>query len=262
MHGWYRNGADGAATYGTIGGVQTIRQPIKKKLQLIGSQLIVGVSGAVGLGQRIAGEVEGVQRHGIPIDEKTKKQLHQCKPYEVMSFLRHALWNIVGRELEIARISAQTFGTSALQSAIVQTAVSLLVGGEPSLFHFDHQGAVEQVTDDLPFVALGSGQIIADPFLAFIRRIFWDDKPPNVEQGLFAAVWAIQHAIETNAGGVGPPIQIVTFTKGKDKVWKTQEMPEQSNEERLQFIDALEKEIEKLPATMEEAKKAVPPPPA
>src|SRR5262249_21010941 len=151
--------------------------------------------------------------------------------------------------LEIARMTAQSLGASALQSAMMHSMIALLVGNEPCLFHFDQQGSAELATEDLPFVSIGSGQIIADPFLAFIRRLFWKDEPPSIEQGVFAAVWAIQHAIETNAGGVGPPIQIVTYTKVKDgqqSVWRAQEMGKEDNEERLQFIEELEAEIAKL----------------
>jgi 20S proteasome alpha/beta subunit len=256
-------GADGAATYGSLGQL-TIRQPVKKKIRLIGNQVVVGVSGPVGLGQRIAGEVEAIQKNGIPIDEKQRKALIHCKPYEVMGFLRHMIWGIVGPELEIARVTAQTLGAAALQSALMQAVVVLLVGNEPCLFHFDQQGSGEQATDDLPFVAIGSGQLIADPFLAFIRRLFWKDRLPTSDEGVFAAVWAVQHAIETNPGGVGPPIQIINMIKveeGKNLIWRAQEMSQALNEERLQFIGSLEAEIANLPKTIEEAKKAIPPPP-
>jgi 20S proteasome alpha/beta subunit len=255
-------GADGAATYGVLG-TPTIRQPVKKKLRCMGTQVVVGVSGSVGLGQRIAGEVEAIQKFGIPGDEKNRKQLHQCKPHEVMGFLRHALWNIVGKELEIARVTAQTLGAAALNSALMQAVVVLLVGNEPCLFHFDQQGSAEQATDDLPFVAIGSGQLIADPFLAFIRRLFWQEQIPTIEQGVFAAVWSIQHTIKTNAGGVGPPIQIVIFRKvgqGKDEAWRAQEMPKEFNEERLQSIEALEGDIAKLMTTQTNTKNVQPPP--
>jgi 20S proteasome alpha/beta subunit len=251
-------GADGAATYGVLG-TPTIRQSVKKKLRLMGSQVVVGVSGPVGLGQRIAGEIEALQKLGIPIDQNQRKLLSTCKPYEALGFMRHLIWSIVGQELEIARTASQAIGACAFQSALAQTIAALLVANEPCLFSFDQQGSGEQATDDLPFVAIGSGQLIADPFLAFIRRIFWKDQVPTLEQGVFAACWAIQHAIHTNAGGVGPPIQIVTFSKGKDgakPIWQAQEMLPETNDERLQFIDVLEKKIAELPNIMMDKKSA------
>jgi hypothetical protein len=41
----------------------------------------------------------------------------------------------VGPELEIARVTAQTLAAAALQSAMMQAIIVLLVGGDPCLFH-------------------------------------------------------------------------------------------------------------------------------
>jgi len=46
-------GADGAATLGALG-QKTVQQPVRK-LSTIANSAILGVSGAVGLGQRIGG---------------------------------------------------------------------------------------------------------------------------------------------------------------------------------------------------------------
>lgn len=258
-------GADGAATYAVLG-QQTIRQPVKKKLRVAGSQqVVVGVSGSVGIGQRIAGEVEGVQRQGLPQDAegKNRKPLSKSKPHEVMAVLRHLIWGIVGPELEIARAMAQGVGTPVpIHLALSQSLVALLVSNEPLLFSFDQQGMPDQLTDDLPFTAIGSGQLIADPFLAFLRRIYWPDALPDVEQGVFTTIWALQHAIATNPGGVGPPIQIVTFRQEQDKAWRAREMPQEKWQEHLQAINAIEKEIANLPKQLQQGTSAPPPPKA
>ncbi len=49
-------GADGAATLGVMGH-QTARQTTKK-LTILSESVVVGVSGPVGLAQRVAGEVQ------------------------------------------------------------------------------------------------------------------------------------------------------------------------------------------------------------
>jgi 20S proteasome alpha/beta subunit len=253
-------GADGAATYAVLG-QQTIRQPVKKKLRVGGSQqVVVGTSGSVGIGQRVAGEVEAIQRNGIPVDGQPKK-LAQTRPHEAMAALRQSIWRIVGSELEIARAASQMIGSGLpIQAAMSQSLVALLVGNEPCLFQFDHQGMPEQVTEDLPFVAIGSGQLIADPFLAFLRRIYWPTELPDVEQGVFTTVWALHHAIATHPGGVGMPIQLITFRKEDDKIWRAKEVPEQRWQEALQAVDAIEKGIQKIPKQLQEDGNAPPPP--
>jgi 20S proteasome alpha/beta subunit len=248
-------GADGAATYGVMG-QSTIRQMVKKKLRLLGSQGVVGVSGPVGIGQRIAGELDTIRNHGFTVQGK-KVLLSALKPHEAMGMLRQVLWQIIGAEMDIAKVTAGTIGNpSPIHGCLSQSLVCLLVGNEPCLIQFDQQGAPELATEDLPFVALGSGQLIADPFLAFLRRIYWPNSLPDVEQGIFTTIWALHHAIETHPGGVGPPIQIVIFrqeTEGSQKIWRAKEMPEASWQEHLQFIKSIETELANVPKKLQQA---------
>src|SRR5207245_1801501 len=102
-------------------------------------------------------------------------------------------------------VGAQVAAASALASALVAT----MIGKAYHLFQFNHQGSAEAATTHLPFVAIGSGQATADPFLAFIRRLFWPSKLPATGEGLFAGVWTVRHAIHTSPGGVADPIQAV-----------------------------------------------------
>jgi hypothetical protein len=77
------------------------------------------------------------------------------------------------------------------------------------------------MTEELPFACIGSGQTIADPFLGLLRRVFWSDHQPTTDEGLFAAVWALDHAIKVNPGGVAEPMQVITMIqKGSDFVVK------------------------------------------
>jgi len=209
-------GADGAATYGALG-QRTILQPTKK-LSLIGDRFIVGVSGPIGLGQRIVGVIE----HLATSEEQTDKQVFESqddsvprKPVEAMRSVRQGLMPHIDEELRVAANAAPAIGqTLANQSAISHTLLAALVQRTPCLFHFDHQGAPEEVPDQLPFISIGSGQQIADPFLAFIRRIFWGTNSlPNLGDGTFAVLWTLLHAIQTNAGGVAEPVQIATLTR-------------------------------------------------
>ena len=61
---------------------------------------------------------------------------------------------------------------------------------------------------------MGSGQPIADPFIAFISKAMFGKKKPKLNEGVFAVFWALQHAIDLNAGGINGPAQIATLSKG------------------------------------------------
>jgi 20S proteasome alpha/beta subunit len=242
-------GADGAATFGPHG-QPTIRQSVKNKIRRLGAdQGMVGVSGHVGLGQRIIGEIEGLRNAGQ----------FKGSSFQVMTTIRKAIWGHIEVEMQIARAAAQAAGAGALQAVMSSTLAAVLLNAkEPCLFQFDYMAMPEQATDDLPFVAIGSGQLIAEPFLAFLRRIYWPNKLPTVDEGVFAAVWTIQHAILTHHGGVGPPIQVVTLRESDG--WKAKEMPEARWQELLGHIESIEKELTLIPGKLDQAKAAKPPP--
>jgi 20S proteasome alpha/beta subunit len=219
-------GSDGAATFGAMG-QQTIRQSATK-LHILRDCIVVGVSGSVGLAQRITGEI---------LELYDTNKFSGKESYAAMKIIREGLWNHIGQELQIAGHAKNAIPpNAAILSAITQTLVAMPVKKNPCLFQFDQQGAPEEATKDLPFVAIGSGQSIADPFLAFLRRIFWSTTLPTLSDGLLATVWTLRHAIETNPGGVSDPIQIITL----DKNGKARQIPEEELKEHLEAVDAAE----------------------
>ena len=194
-------GADGAATLGRPG-QPTVIQPVTK-LHVAPSQLIVGFSGHVGLAQLCQSNFEQLWEESIRNQSATRSEL-QRKLYDAIS-------------PEAQRVLSQSapFGNHAVSIALIHSLVAAPVDGHTELIQCDYPTMAEFATDDLPYVAIGSGQPLADPFLAFIRRIFWPDTPPRLAQGVFAAVWTLQHTIEVNPGGVADPIQIMTLTYDK-----------------------------------------------
>lgn len=240
-------GSDGAATLGAMGH-STVLQPVKK-LRIIADSVIVGTSGYVGIGQRIAGEVESLYTSG-----KLKNQ----KPHEVMTVIRTEIWNkVLMMELQAANVAKNVAGGAAMASAISHSVVGITLNKVPCLFQFDQQGAPEQASGNLPFISIGSGMPLADPFLAFLRRIFWEKRLPSVSEGVFATLWTLRQAIQTTPGGVAEPIQIIEMKDGKAR-----ELAEDEFREHDEAIEAAEKSLRdyrehmKSPATEE-----VPPPP-
>jgi hypothetical protein len=195
-------GADSAFTMGVLG-QQTVSQSAPK-IEVVDGRALIATSGPVGLGQRLAGVFGDVLRENrIPTS---------LKSYKVMGVLRGAFWEPIENELKAAAVAQQVIGSVAHTSALSWTLLAMSVGGRPTLYQFDQQGAPEEATDKIPFVCLGSGQMIADPFMAFLRGIFWQaDTLPTINEGLFATVWTLAQAIDVSPGGLGRPIRVFTL---------------------------------------------------
>lgn len=230
-------GADGAATLG-VPGQMTVRQPVRK-LSIIEDRIIIGTSGPVGLGQRLADELASIWK---------SRELLSKSPEAAMGHLRVKFFNHISVEMQAASMARNVIGSAANASAVSQTILALPIGKRLCLIQFDQQGAPELATTDLPFIAIGSGQPIADPFLAFLRRVLWRhgckaaDPLPQLGDGITGALWTLQHAILTNPGGVSDPIQMVILRKdGGD--YSARELADAELAEHKQAIAALEGKI-------------------
>lgn len=224
-------GSDGAATLGGLGN-KTITQPTKK-LAILQNKIIIGVSGPVGLGQRITGEIDNLWK---------TDSLSGKKPFQAMTLISKKIREHLIPEIEVATKTRPLLGNLSLESVITQTLVALPLNRTPLLFQFDHQGSPEEATDDLPFVSIGIGQTIADPFLGFIRRLFWPKSCPNINQGIFAALWTLQHAISISPGGITEPIFITTLKKeGSD--WVANECEDLELKEHHEAISEAENSL-------------------
>jgi len=200
--------ADGAATLGSMG-QSTAQQPIKK-LYTLKDKIVMGVSGPVGLGQLLKGKMESLW------DANT---FSGKRPHEGMSLISQGFREYIMPELQVAQVARNAIGSAGLSSAVSHSLVAVPISRELCLFQFDQQGAPEQTTEELPFTSIGSGQPIADPFLGLLRRVLWSDHQPTVNEGLFAAVWTLDHAIRVNPGGVAEPMQLITMLQnGGDTV--------------------------------------------
>jgi hypothetical protein len=176
-------GADGAATLADASGRPLVREPITK-LNAIEDAVILGVSGSVGAAQLYQDSI----RTGTG-KLKTGSLAH----------IQRKLTNLLAPDADISK------GTgSALVVLLAQRKAELLQ-------YAPKFGSVEAATDEIPFMSLGSGQYAADPFLAFLRRVFWLDRLPKLNEGIFATVWTLEHAIRTSPGGIGLPMQVMTL---------------------------------------------------
>jgi len=132
---------------------------------------------------------------------------------EVMKVLGSEIAQTVHQYLQTGALTRQLGidGSGSLCKSLVAMPVQKI----PQLFCFDFGGQPEMATADLPFMAVGSGQPIADPFLAFLKRLFWPNRVPTLAEGRLAAVWTIAHVTKTNPGGVGGDIQLWMLARGQ-----------------------------------------------
>ena len=236
-------GADSAAT--SSHGPQSLIQIISnEKINIIGGKVIIASTGSVGLGQRF---------HGV-IKSSWDKKLFQ-KP--MMECLR-----------EITRATLQDFeytGNGRLppqQGGLnFGSLMAFPLDGAAQLVEFgslDFQPEIKK--DQIHFVAMGSGQVLAEPFLAFVSRVLWGGNPPDVQMGAFGLYWVLSHTIQYAPGGVGKPIKIAVLKKEKGD-WVARSVEGDELQEPEQHVAEIEKLIASYPKAVVEGVTSAPPPP-
>ncbi len=188
-------GTDSAATLGFptgAGKMATIEQPCHK-IDVIGGRIILAGTGQVGYGQRF---VEDVKK--LSLGEFSKKS-----PVEI------------GKMLSKAGIDdfASTQGSKGEYGALV----AFPADGAAHICELAIKDFQPELKDEkIWFVSMGSGQAIADTFLALMRSVFWpNSNPTTCEDGIFLVHWALRHAIDVNPGGINAPACIAILIKGK-----------------------------------------------
>jgi len=183
-------GADGSATF-AAGQMRTIEQPTQK-IEIIDGTCILAGSGEIGLGQRMAPIVANNMRQGA---------FRKRTPTDMMT--------------ELSNLVLQDFGRSFIKHEQVPfgALLAFFTGGQHHLCEFQlHNMRPELKTDKLWYVSMGSGQLIVDPFLALIREIYWEEGLPKKQDATFLVMWALEHVINCNAGGINEPIQIAELS--------------------------------------------------
>jgi len=185
-------GSDSSSTF-TAGNFNTIEQHTKKIEILNNKKVIVAGTGQVGMGQRFCDQIN-------------------------QGFASGAFKNLNGIQI----------GTKMCELAKIDfTKTQALHGQYGALVAYNSKNDLhlcefaisdfqpEQKTNNMWYASMGSGQIIADPFLGLMRQVYWQDGMPSLRDGIFITAWAIQHAIDVNSGGIGGDIQMSTLILDK-----------------------------------------------
>ena len=212
-------GADSIATFGS-----EIEQEVSYKIEIYEENVAIATSGDIGFSQLI------------------KKQLsprwHEIKEYtdvlEVKNQVSSQMWKQIEPAVNRAKIAQTSFGGC-------ETIVALPIDGASKLLHFSKLSDPFEITAETPFVSIGSGRRQADPFLAFIKRLFWDDSAPaSILDGIFGIVWTLQHVSRVNAGlGIGGRQRIAVLQR-RQANWRADMLSEPHLSEYVQAIDDTE----------------------
>jgi ATP-dependent protease HslVU (ClpYQ) peptidase subunit len=214
-------GADSAAT-SSAGQFPVMDLPYDGKIRIFQDNIIVAASGPVGHCQRLHAHVEEAIAGGV----------------FKMPKLRECIANISKRVLtDFQNSMVQMHPTEGLRfGALIATVHT----NEPFLAEYSGINFQPEIKkDSLFFVSLGSGQILADPFLAFVSRVMWQNAIPTVEDATFGVYWVLDHTIKLASGKVRGPPHLVTLKK-VDGAWVAKE---QDTQEAAEYTTALEKYI-------------------
>lgn len=201
-------GSDSAVTFADAQGQWTISQSHSKKIDVLDEQIIVAGTGDVGLNQRFI-ELVTANWHN-----------RANHPDEgIVEFVRR----ISSRAIE----NFASTGVSPIQGQGRYGAlVAIPVGESGELTEFPTDLQPEIKTDENWYVSMGAGQAVADPLLGFVRSIFWQNGPPNRQEGIFAVTLVLELAFSMAPAGVSAPIQIATLQRENDKAFISRRLSE------------------------------------
>jgi len=225
-------GADSATTFGN-GRIPTIEQP-SEKIEVIADKILVAGTGEVGLNQRFCNQIK------IAYESKLFKdsEIECCR-----NISRNALIDFEQTGIKIPNIN---YG--ALVAFPIHDKHYLCEFGINTI-------QPELKTKKIWYVSMGCTQGITDPFLAFIREIFWENELPNINEAIFAIYWTIDHAIKVNPGGVNGPISIAILEKSNGS-FSPRKLTDEDLFEHIQNIEDAKKALKDY-KTFQQSKTAV-----
>jgi len=207
-------GTDSSATFGPTAQFKTIEHPTDK-LEIVAGKIIIAGTGQVGLGQRF-------QRH-VELHWSNKRfkddAVESCR----------TLCEAVVNDFASTKVQMGTYGC-----LLAFPAAKRFQLGEFAVA--DLQPELKLPAPKIWWASMGSSQPITDPFLALLRSVFWPASQPNVREGTFAVLWALQHAIEVNPGGVNGPARLAVLQKDGSDL-KARLLTEQDVAEHYEAIE-------------------------
>jgi hypothetical protein len=221
-------GADSVATSAT-GANALMSIESNDKIRIFPDGVIMAATGAVGFSQRLTHHIEqAISGHVF-----RNLSAHDC----TVNISKRLLTDFQNSLVQSYQPQGLRFG--ALLAAAIK--------GEPCLIEYgttDFQPEIKQ--DKLFYVSMGSGQVLAEPFLAFVSRVLWKGIMPTVKDAMFGVYWVLDHTIKLAPGGVGGAIKLAILHKPA-AAWIAEEIQDQ--QEPAMFIEQLEAHIGRFALT-------------
>ncbi len=197
--------ASGPGTMPSEDGLPPARQ-WSKKLRVVAGQAVLGVTGHDGLAQEMALSLE--RSLAEPDKRESADDVLRVK-------LRDALAAPVQRTVAIHRTlqGLPGFGITSNEYVISQSLLAIPFGDSLRLFLLDPECSITEVTDELACATIGGAKAVADPFLAFLRKVLWEERVPDVALGELSAYWTMLHVAETCPGALTFPVQMVVIRR-------------------------------------------------
>jgi 20S proteasome alpha/beta subunit len=183
--------ADSALTIGSV-----IEQSYAKKVACISDDLIVAFAGDLGFAQRfrqVAKDIWGQDKQNLRAEDfhKLIEAFSIGGISEHIKYIRPTDPINISTECIIGFSHCNRHHLSVFQNGSFQPIV---------------------INENRPFHSLGSGHYLTNPFLHFIKEVFWEGKScPKLPTGIFSALMAMNLAVELNAGGINAPIHIAVL---------------------------------------------------
>ena len=217
--------ADRQVTHGALGR-KTVGQA-GTKVEIVEDKFIFASSGPISLSQEIQDAIAGVHDQFLRRDYSA-----------IRSILKKKIKEIAEGAFETAGKAAPVIGPqAAAMDAICGAVFAAEFKDGLRLVEISPQANFEALSDSVPFVCLGTGKPNADPFLAFLRSVYWPDKLPNIEEALTAAYWTIKFVTELGTEGVGLGTEAIMLKRdGTSYIARTQD--EKTQIENDEFIFA------------------------
>lgn len=222
-------GADSITTFGT-----DIEQEVSNKIEFVSGDSLIASAGAVGLSQLIKERLR----------ESWDTVREQENIADARSEIQRVMWSQLRPALEHAADASEILGEELFSASLCSSLLAFPFRDEHVLLSYNQIAQSEEITSEAPFVSIGSGSIQADPFLAFLKRIFWNDSAPEkTSAGVLSILWTLDHVSRVNAGlGVGGRPNVFTLSKGQDS-WLAERINEYYLREQLLALEAAEERL-------------------